>query len=351
MSGCRTRRLGGIIRASLEGVKRCASVATVSAANPPAALEPELGLWLRRQDCREETLQALAGDVSLRRYFRLRCGGATAILARYPLEIADALTRFQASSALLAGAGVRVPRIFAADVGLGAMLLEDLGERTLYDLPPDWPELRGFFREALATLDRLRSIEPRLVAPLNPPLDAALLERELGKTRDSFLLPRGLLASPEETAAWDCFARAIAERLAGDEPVPCHRDFMARNLVPLAGHGLAVLDHQDLRPGPPGYDLASLLNDSLFPPPELEEELLAEAGWQAGERRAAYRRAAVQRGFKAVGTFASFALRGATRHLRLVAPTGARALSQLEELPERELLPAAIRDRLAAAFC
>ena len=60
--------------------------------------------------------------------------------------------------------------------------------------------------------------------------------------------------------------------------MPCHRDFMVRNLMPLRGRrGLVVLDHQDLRLGPPLYDLASLLNDTLFPPPEAEEALLAAA--------------------------------------------------------------------------
>ena len=38
-----------------------------------------------------------------------------------------------------------------------------------------------------------------------------------------------------------------------------------------------MLDHQDLRLGPPFYDLASLLNDTLFPPPDAEEALLAAA--------------------------------------------------------------------------
>ena len=58
-----------------------------------------------------------------------------------------------------------------------------------------------------------------------------------------------------------------------------------------------MLDHQDLRLGPPRYDLASLLNDSLFPPPELEARLVRAA---LGEEATAedfldYHRAAAQR--------------------------------------------------------
>jgi aminoglycoside/choline kinase family phosphotransferase len=289
--------------------------------------------------------------VSLRRYFRVERRGSTAILALYPAEIADALTRFAAVSALFVEAGVRVPRILSHEPRLGAMLLEDLGERTLFDLRRDWQALLPRFRSALQALARLRAIPAERAAELNPPLDAALLERELEKTRDAFLLPRGLLADGGERSAWDRFAGELARRLAADRPVPCHRDFMARNLVPLPGGEVAVLDHQDWRLGPPAYDLASLLNDSLFPPPEIEQRLLFDAGCASVADLERYRRAAVQRGFKAVGTYASFALRGSTRHLPLVAPTGARALRHLEALPERAALPEPLLARLATTFC
>jgi hypothetical protein len=83
----------------------------------------------------------------------------------------------------------------------------------------------------------------------------------------------------------------------------------------------------------------------------MEQRLLAEAGCESPAELERYRRAAVQRGFKAVGTFATFALRGSTRHLPLVAPTGARALRHLGGLPERSELPQPLYDRLAAAFC
>jgi aminoglycoside/choline kinase family phosphotransferase len=124
---------------------------------------------------------------------------------------------------------------------------------------------------------------------------------------------------------------------------------MARNLVPRprprpAASGdeaaLVVLDHQDLRLGPPGYDLASLLNDSLFPPAELEEGWLARVLPPGEAPRLAYHRAAAQRTLKAVGTFAAFARRGSDRHLPLIPPTLERALYHLGRLPEgRKLAP------------
>ncbi len=115
--------------------------------------------------------------------------------------------------------------------------------------------------------------------------------------------------------------------------------------MPLPEGDLAVLDHQDLRLGPPLYDLASLLNDTLFPPPEIEEELLARVLRSEGDR-VRYHRAAAQRTLKAVGTYTSFALRGADRHLPLVAPTLGHCLRHLARVPES----AAIVDELGRAW-
>jgi aminoglycoside/choline kinase family phosphotransferase len=155
---------------------------------------------------------------------------------------------------------------------------------------------------------------------------------------DVFLIPRRLLGSAVQERAIGTLFDEICARLGAEPAVPCHRDFMARNLIPRSaasgGTGeVAVIDHQDLRFGPPRYDLASLLNDTRFPSPALEGELLAETLGDPAEIES-YHRAAAQRTLKAVGTFAKFAERGAPRHLPLIAPTLARALRHLERIPE-----------------
>jgi aminoglycoside/choline kinase family phosphotransferase len=281
--------------------------------------------------------QPLAGDVSPRRYVRVSVDGRdSAILALYPPEVHGTCARFQAAGELLAKAGIRGPAVRAADCEGGWMLLEDAGLATLAERADlAWEAKEPYFREAAAIAGRIAGLPAGPVAALNPALDGALLERELRQTWDLFLLPKGLAGEGGfQAALWELLAE-VCRRAAAAPPVPCHRDFMARNLIPLAGDGarLVVLDHQDLRLGPAAYDLASLLNDTLFPPPALEEELLAAAGW-AGERRLDYHRAAAQRTLKAIGTYVSFSLRGAPRHLPLVPPTFERALAHLSLLPE-----------------
>jgi N-acetylmuramate 1-kinase len=310
-----------------------------SPANPSA---DDLRAWLAATGHPVAALTPLDGDVSLRRYSRLAlAGGATAILATYPPEVRATCPRFLATTALLEGAGVRVPRVLAADCDQGAMLLEDLGPATLADWAlatgQPWSALIPYFADALAQARRIAALPPAQVADLSP-LGRELLEKELRQTWDLFLEPRGLTggAGGEATELADLLA-GICARLAADPAVPCHRDFMARNLMPLGDAGdrprVGVLDHQDLRLGPPAYDLASLLNDTLFPAPEVEAAFLAELA-PSPEERLRYHRAAAQRTLKAVGTYAAFARRGANRHLPLIPPTLGRGLGHLEHLPE-----------------
>jgi aminoglycoside/choline kinase family phosphotransferase len=317
----------------------------------PSSTE-EIQAWLQASGHPAETETPLGGDVSPRRYARLTlAGGTTAILATYPPEIHAACPRFLVTTDLLAAAGVRVPRVLAADCGLGAMLLEDLGDLTFADWAIEtgqpWSVLLPYFEEALVAARRIAALPAERVAGLSPPLDRGLLKKELRQTWEIFLAPRGLLGDSGEEAALAALLAEICARLAADPAVPCHRDFMARNLMPLPGlpgerPALGVLDHQDLRLGPPAYDLASLLNDTLFPPPEVEEALLAQAAPSA-EERLRYHRAAAQRTLKAVGTYSAFARRGATRHLPLIPHTLGRCLDHLPRLPEA----AALAPRLA----
>lgn len=296
--------------------------------------------WLRRRGRPVDRVAALAGDVSVRRYSRVHYrDGGRAIAALYPETAREACQRYRRTTAWLEGIAVRVPRILEADCERGLMLLEDVGEHTLYERAPGQREaLAAYFREARRLAERIATLPADGVAALNPPLDASLLRAELAKTWTAFAQRRtpGALAS-EVQELFDALAAAIA----ADPPRPCHRDFMVRNLVPVApAPALAVLDHQDLRLGPPLYDLASLLNDSLFPARPLERRILAEAGVDDDASRRRYHRTAAQRTLKALGTYATAAELGQRQHLPLLAPTLERALAHLAAIPEgRDLVP------------
>ncbi len=301
--------------------------------------EAALASWLSDRGRRLERLDPLSGDVSPRRYARVALAdGSRAIAAVYPAEVRDGCSRFERTTSLLRGASIPVPRVLESDCRRGLMLLEDAGPETLFDLRSrPLAERLPHFESAIAIAGRIAALPRQAVEAINPPLDGGLLLGELRQTIERFLAPRGLIGDGVTRQAIEAALAHLCEALASREPVPCHRDFMSRNLVPGASGGVTVLDHQDLRLGPPGYDLASLLNDSFFPPPEIEARLIAGAPAAAAEPDA-YHRAAAQRTLKAVGTFAAFAARGFERHLPLIAPTLARALHHLALAPETSSL-------------
>ncbi len=314
-----------------------------------ALAEPGLAEWLATIGWGSCTVEPLAGDVSPRRYARVRnADGDCAILATYPQEMRETCDRFEVTAELLQRKGVPVPRILAADCASGRMLVEDLGSDTLYQRRDrGWTYLAPHITAAAELLPRIEDLAPDRVAAVNPPLDATLLAWELDNTWSLGLGGDGLSESLRRPM------ELMVERLAAASQVPCHRDFMARNLIPTDSDDplVRVIDFQDLRIGPRGYDLASLLNDSLFAPPDLEEALVArlmpsEAG------REQYHRAAAQRDLKIVGTYLGFARRGFPRHLHLVAPSLEHARRHLDHLPELNGLSDAIDelvDRLEEA--
>lgn len=310
----------------------------------PLKSENALEAWLAAAGFPGCEPRPLPGDVSPRRYTRLvGSDGGSAILATYPPEVRGTCPRFLRTTELLQQAGVPVPRVLASSCDEGWMLVEDLGPQTLAEWGRDrpWSELLPCFERALELADRIGRIPVESVEGLNPRLGGELLRKELAQTWDLFLEPRGLT-----TPALGAVLDEICAYLDAETPVSCHRDFMVRNLMRLPNGDLIVLDHQDLRLGPPAYDVASLLNDTLFPPPEVEEALLSRVGVD----RLSYHRAAAQRTLKAVGTYTSFALRGADRHLPLVPPTLARCLAHLARVPESAPLVSELAEAWAPAL-
>jgi N-acetylmuramate 1-kinase len=286
------------------------------------------------------------GDVSTRKYFRARSTSQrSVIVAWYPADAGDAHRRYERATRLLDGAGVRTPEILASDSAGRYMVLEDVGSVRLFDLDPAELRTVRLFEEAVGIAERIAALATTAVADLNPPLDRTLFARELEQTWRLFLDQR--LRPPLAARLRDALERLC--RALEDEPrVPCHRDFMARNLM-VQGAGndaLVVIDHQDLRLGPDGYDLASLFYDSCRLRPEDRRTLELRAGGACASDR--YHRIVVQRMLKIVGTFHAFARRGAPQYLPMVPQALAHALAHLEALPEVAELVEPLRRALAA---
>ena len=312
--------------------------------------------WLSRRSIEPASLEVLAGDVSPRRYLRLT-GGAhdSAIIAYYPPGLRPAIDRFVATTYLLSEAGVPVPGLRDVDALNGFLMLEDAGPTTLYEDLDGAPQatVDGFLERAAQLVPRLRTIPREAVEPLGPALGSERLLAELEPTWELFLLPEGLVDGAEVELLRAALTTLCAA-LEAEGLVPTHRDLMARNLVQ-SSNRLMVLDHQDLCLAPRGYDLASLLNDSLFASATGERRVLSIHVPQV-TTELCYRRCVVQRGLKAIGTFRRFSVRGVDRHLPLIPRALAcvwRQFSQVPELSrvERETIALYVSDLNDCGYC
>ena len=271
-------------------------------------------------------LTVVAGDASNRHYFRVTLDGTSYILVDAP-PATEKNQAFLAVRELLAGAGVIVPALYAADLARGYLALGDLGDRLLLaELTPDSVDAQ--YRGAMELLLRVASMDSSALAL--PPYDNALLREELSRFPVWFveaLLGQSLCA--EELQMLEaCFDSLVASALEQPQ-VLVHRDFHSRNLMPQREGGLGVIDFQDAVVGPVTYDLVSLLRDCYihWPPEQVQDwalayrDLLLARGLPVAVDTVRFLRwfdlMGLLRHIKVLGTFARLYLRdGKTAYLR-----------------------------------
>ncbi len=213
----------------------------------------------------------LAGDASFRRYFRVVDGPRRAVLMDAPPAKEDSRP-FIALANYLADHGFRAPRILAADLDGGLILLEDFGDRLMRaEIASDPASETATYRQAV---DILADLHAKPVAEL-PPYDWSAYAREVALLTEWYLPAIGLSADPESyLEAWrEAMAPLIARSHA---PVTVLRDYHAENLMLLEGGAMGLLDFQDALAGHPAYDLVSLLQDARREVPATLESMMLD---------------------------------------------------------------------------
>ncbi|TWI09482.1 aminoglycoside phosphotransferase family protein [Aerolutibacter ruishenii] len=212
---------------------------------------------------------------------------------------------------LLQSGGVRVPNVLARDEDAGFLLLEDLGADTYLHVI-GLHNADALFDDAITQLLKLQAIP---CPPGLPVYDEALLAREL-RLFDGWYLGHhlGLSLDCGDMDRLDLVYRRLIDVALAQPQVLVHRDFMPRNLMPVA-NGPAVLDFQDAVRGPIAYDALSLFKDAFLSWPEAKVDgwldhyhARATAAGLPVPDRARFRRDAdwigVQRHLKVIGIFA-----------------------------------------------
>jgi aminoglycoside/choline kinase family phosphotransferase len=262
----------------------------------------------RRTDHAPLRVEALAGDVGRRLYFRLNLPDNRTVLGVvYPLEEEDSRRRWVAARACLE-TSVRVPALITDD-GRGNQLVEDLGREDLA------ARFAGRGPQRAAWLARAADAAAAIAAlpdpSINPPFDGTLFRRELDLAREAmFDLLLDAPLSREDRAVHDAWADALVREVLAHPSVLCHRDYHANNLFPF-GDRTAVIDFQDLRRGPDSYDLASLLWERTtldWMSEDVAKGVVTGFAQRRGLDPEAFagrlRRVLLQRAWKVCGTFA-----------------------------------------------
>ncbi|MBU2810233.1 phosphotransferase [Acidithiobacillus thiooxidans] len=225
-------------------------------------ISPDAAAWLQARGVDAGQSQAIPGDASGRHYWRLP--DQRLFMDAPPPEDILPFLRVQQR---WQSAGLPVPKILAAQLQPGFVLIEDLGTTDLKAILDTGTETEFWMQQALDLIVALQSAGRKDDArPRLPFFSRQRLGEELTLFYDWYLL-RHLGVTPDEEAQQNLQKLfALLQDNALNQPqVWVHRDFHARNLMLQTDpRRLVMIDFQDAVTGPWTYDLASLLWDRYW---------------------------------------------------------------------------------------
>lgn len=231
--------------------------------------------WLHASGIAASSVVELPGGASLRRYWRVVADGVSRVVMTMTRggpaseELgkpgASAGADFVDMARWLESIGLPVPRLDRVDLASGAILLEDLGDRRLYDATSAGADLEATYIPALELLVAFQVASASASSP-SPNADRRCDRPVLFAELEHFL-EYGIearqgerLRGPDRLILEAAFA-SIADRLAAAPSALAHRDFQSQNLM-MTPRGLVLIDFQDAFVAPVVYDLVALLRDS-----------------------------------------------------------------------------------------
>ncbi|TAK52087.1 MAG: aminoglycoside phosphotransferase [Gammaproteobacteria bacterium] len=303
-----------------------------------------------------------SADASFRRYFRLERGGSSAIAMDAPPEREHPGTWLRVAR-LMAGTGVHVPEVLAADPERGFVLMSDLGSRDYLAALAAGEDPGPLYAAAIGAIVSLQAAGANLLREL-PPYDRSRLHAEMELFPQWFLGRHlGLVPDPAATRLVEAAFGLLGEEALAQPVVFVHRDYHSRNLMVCPGVKPGILDFQDAVRGPISYDLVSLLKDCYIVWPRARvlgwmDDYLAlarQAGLDTGPDRQAFLRwfdrTGLQRHLKVLGIFARLWYRDGKRGYLADLP---RVLDYVLEVtaadPQFADLDAWLRERVVPAF-
>ena len=311
-----------------------------------------------------QSIEKLPGDASTRKYYRVKAQTSHGVqslivMVMEPFEEKGGNINFLGVQRHLQKQGLDVPTVLDFDPKNGFILLEDLGDITLLRCLQDVSSMeveRKYFERTIDALVTLHTkTGPKFGAePLegfNLRFDREKLMWEVNFTMEHFYQKhlQRMISEADYKIIQDGF-KQICTELENEPTVFTHRDYHSRNVMVTNGDQsdsrFVMIDFQDARMGPCQYDLASLLRDSYYQLDEKQIHGLTRYYLSEMEKAGApikdvahfdrmFDLMAVQRNFKAIGSFASFLnRRGNPAYLKFIGNTFENIRRNLLKYPE-----------------
>ncbi len=281
----------------------------MNTAFPYNQVSPTLRDFLTGQNVSPADLPLAGIAGSQRAYYRIPASGF--ILLVSPATDLD-FGRFLRITQFYRMLGLPVPKVYCIDDEAHQVLLEDLGERRLYDvLPADRSAGLEAYRRSL---DILADLQTRCdtFRPECPDIDSRVFDRkhllwETSYFRENYLEGhRGLKTDLALQTVFD----TLAARVDAHPKAILHRDFQSQNLMVKPDGSVHVIDYQGSRYGSVYYDAASLLLDPYVMLSDREIEDLLEhfrvrvaVSADPEAFRASFLEAGLQRVMQALGAY------------------------------------------------
>jgi aminoglycoside/choline kinase family phosphotransferase len=279
-------------------------------------LSPVLTEFLARYGFGPGCDLSLAGTAGSRReYYRLKSGLRSFVILLSPSDDVD-FGRFLRITQFYRLLRFPVPMVYCIDDAAHQVVLEDLGDRRLYDhLLENRPQGLDSYRK---TLDLLVDLQTRCQALHQecPDIRSRIFDRgqllwETSYFRAQYLEGhRGVTPDATLDASLGKIFDELADLVDRHPKAIMHRDFQSQNLMVTSDGAVHAIDYQGSRLGSIYYDLASLLLDPYVMLTDAEmEDLLRYFHAKSlnplefSEFRAAFVHAGLQRIMQALGAF------------------------------------------------
>lgn len=238
-------------------------------------------LYQRWSGVQPDSITAIKQSGSYRQYFRLSNGHKTAIGAYYD-QIAEN-SAFISFSRHFADFDLNVPEIYEVDEDLTSYLMEDLGDKILFDHVKQLRQQEGFGEKSIKLYQQILDelIQFQMIAGKSVDYSVCYPSQQFGEQaylwdlnyfKYNFLK---LVNIPfDEFKLENDFRQMVQKLLSADHSFFVYRDFQTRNIMQ-RGDELCFIDYQGGRKGALHYDVASLLFQARAEIPfEIREQLL-----------------------------------------------------------------------------